>query len=72
MSRWTGFLWQALAALGEADITLDYPCSHQAAGNAAQDGRRGDPSDEVSVNDVFRSIVEREWGSAAFPENPRR
>jgi hypothetical protein len=70
MSRWTGFLWQALAALGEADITFDYPCLDQAAGNSAPDGRRGDLSDGVSVNEVFRAIVEREWGSATFTENP--
>jgi hypothetical protein len=64
MSRWTAYLLQALAALGEADPTFDYP-------HPVEDAERArdvpvDLSDDASVRAAFHSIVEGEWGATAF------
>jgi hypothetical protein len=68
MSRWTTYLLQALAALGETDPTFDHPAQAEAA----------EPADDESVRAAFHSIVEREWGPSAFrdgtppPRDPDR
>ncbi|MGC5309804.1 hypothetical protein [Micromonospora zamorensis] len=71
MSRWTSFIWRALAAIEAADPTFPYayPDTVEAA---ARTGRLPvDLSDDASVRAAFRSIVEWEWGASAFKDNTR-
>ncbi|MEU8818999.1 hypothetical protein [Actinoplanes sp. NPDC048796] len=64
MSRWTLYLWQALAALGEAD----YPMDRVTAEYERERHRRFevDLDDDRSVRAAFRSIMEWEYGPSAF------
>ncbi|SNY64632.1 hypothetical protein [Paractinoplanes atraurantiacus] len=60
MGRWTMYLWQALAALGEANVA-DY--------ERERDRRfLVDLDDDRSVRAAFRSIVEWEYGARAFED----
>ena len=64
MGRWTRVMWQALAALGEAE----YP--HLGSNDDVQRPRefKVDLTDDDAVRAAFRELVEREWGSAAFSD----
>ncbi|GAA0481341.1 hypothetical protein Ade02nite_56650 [Paractinoplanes deccanensis] len=64
MSRWTLYLWRALAALGEAD----YPLDRATAAYERERTRRFqvDLNDDTSVRAAFRSIMEWEYGARAF------
>ncbi|MGC5311834.1 hypothetical protein [Micromonospora zamorensis] len=72
MSRWTNLLWRALTVLGEANPTFNclYPTLIEEAGRAWQP--LVDLSDDASVRESFRSIVEREWGRSALGNEWRR
>jgi hypothetical protein len=67
MSRWTRYLWQALAALGTTGYPYLYPC---VARNGDTTPAREVPvdrtDDDAAVRAIFREMVEREWGSAAL------
>ena len=60
MGRLTTYLLQALAALGDADLSagLRYEIQPPRAFTV-------DLDDDASVRAAFRSIVEWEWGEAA-------
>jgi hypothetical protein len=58
MSRWTTYLWQALAALGEADYPI---AEHRAPRPEAVD-----LDDDTSVRAAFRSLMEWEFGPRSF------
>ena len=62
MSRWIGYLWRALVAMGESGHPMPgwNPGCAEPPGPAEVDLR-----DDASVRAAFRSIVEREWGTAA-------
>ncbi|MFF5084003.1 hypothetical protein ACFY36_43710 [Actinoplanes sp. NPDC000266] len=66
MGRWTLYLWQALAALGEAD----YPMDRVTAEYERERNRRFlvDLDDDRSVRAAFRSIMEWEYGARAFKD----
>jgi hypothetical protein len=59
MSRWMGYFWRAVAALGEADRTRAY--SWAAPNDRIRRERQFDVdlSDQASVDAAFYSLVER-------------
>jgi hypothetical protein len=70
MRRWSSYLWRALTALGETGCPWDlgYLGETRHAPKSFVDHL-----DDASVHATFRSIMEREWGAAAFePAPPRR
>jgi len=78
MKRWSRWLWQALAALGDelSMFNFLYPVdygylSERLYRTPEQRVRefRVDVTDVEAVRAAFRRIVEREWGSTAFGDS---
>ena len=64
MSRWTTALWQALAALGQAEYP--YSVSNEYVQQRPREFKVDLTDDAVRA--AFRELVEREWGKAAFSD----
>ena len=62
MSRWSTYLWRALAAMADAEYAYPYPSL------AAERARHlpVDLRDDAAVRAAFRDIVEGEWGAGAW------